>query len=118
MEKPGKQLFIFSEDGGAHSDAENKTPKKEQLSYPEQMRKEILFTELQGLKDKFGEINNQALLEGGYFRRPSNFIQQEIDWINEFAGDDIVQVSDLDNKRMTWVPKSQDEDLGSVQEAA
>lgn len=114
MEQPGKQLFIFPDESGGNMQKRS----AEDLSPPEKIRKDMLYTDLQKLKDTFGEINNTALLEGGYFRRSSKFIQQEIDWINEFVGDNVVQISNLDHNRMTWVPKLSDDDSRSVQEAA
>lgn len=114
MEKPGKQLFIFPDESG---DRVEKNVSQEDLSPPEKIRKELLFKDLTFLQDKYGVLNNEALLEGGYFRRSSNYVQQEIGWINEFAGKEIVKVSKIDESRMTWVPRQQ-EGGSSAQQAA
>lgn len=84
-----------------HEDPEKKPHPAEKIC------RDLLENDLKKLKEKFGEINNDALLEGGYFRRRSTKIAQEVEWINAWVGKDIVKVSESDPERMTYVVRPQ-----------
>jgi len=113
MEKGGPQLFIFPDESGDLNEQKVIKSKKldvqEELTAPEKIQKEMLFTNLRKLEKEHGELNNNALRQGGYFQEKSKFIAREIKWINEFVGKDIVQVSSLDEERMTYSPHTSEE---------
>lgn len=117
MEKPGKQLFIFPEDsGGGNIQNSQEVLQQKELSPGEKTIKHYFFKHLQELVDEYGELNNQALSAGKYFKDPAK--QRDVDWINEFAGRTIVKLSESYPDRMTYVPVGEQKDLGNSSIAA
>jgi len=113
MEKGGRQLFIFPEESGG-LDGEEETQSERELTPIEKIKKDLLVTDLQKLEKEFGKISNLVLFENGYYRKDraqekKEHAQQEADWINEFAGEDIVRVYQDQNSekyRMTYISQS------------
>lgn len=116
MEKGGRQLFIFPEESGELDD-EKKVQSERELTPIEKIKKDLLVTDLQKLEKEFGKISNLVLFENGYYRKDraqenTEHVQQEVDWINEFAGADIVRVYKDQNSgkyRITYIPQSSED---------